>query len=282
MQDSNIINYSSANNIRIKLLLLIDKEIHKINNHKSPLYKINKLKTIKINGFDLNFEEKYIQNKSITQFNQSTSYNFQTFETKEISSISPCSVSPPIKINIPKRKLSNKSITKDIFKYLCSPKRTYTFNNSDNGNNDLKLKSNNINYNGEKYSIKMKKQLSSVVMIYKKPKNDKKFLKNLCESLKISKKPKNKFNSKKYIALSKSKEKVKKKYYNKTQNGTDDDGTFTRKNVEIIKKQKSKIFSIFREKNNNNGIAPNAINFLRTKSSQEEINFFEIICKTQC
>ena len=262
MGDPSVNNYSSANNIRIKLLLYIDKEIHKKTN-KNQFYKINKPEVFKSNGFDFNFEESYHLNESVIQFNKKKFNNVHTDEIKEISSTSTDGLTPPIKINLPKRKLSNRFITKGISNYIHHQKRTFVSNNTKNGN-ILKLKSNNITYKGEKYSIKMKKQLSSVVMIYKKHKNDKKFLKKLCESFKMSKNRKNKFNSDKYFAF-KSKDILKKKYLNKTQNETDENGTLTRKNVDIINRRKSKIFELFREKNINK-IHPNKVSLFRMKS----------------
>ena len=171
---------STANKIRTKLLLFIDKEIQ------------SKIKQRKL--FYNPQHEK--QRNTILYSNINRKYSYH------ISLIS----SSRLKEKISKNKLKLKKIgqshqqsnlaslaspiTKDIILPIKNLKNIPVYRNSiskKNFHNYFLSPSNIINIKENLYSIKKVMKPSSTFQIYKKPKTDKKYLKSLCNSLKLKK-----------------------------------------------------------------------------------------------
>ena len=153
-------NYLTANKIRMKLLILIDTEIH---NQKDKFL----LKNQEQDQLCINFEEAYSQEEAENYIIFNEKSNPLIIEMKQFPK-----KSAPLKSfiyyynNLQSEKIKNK-------------KRNYS-------SNSFQALNTTISYNNKKYSVKRDTKLSSTMIIHHKLKTDSKFfLKNLCENLKI-------------------------------------------------------------------------------------------------
>ena len=174
-------NYeNTANEIRTKLLLFIDKEIQTKIKQKKLFYNpqnkeqknitlyssINKMYSNQQNKFFISFnkfEKKISKNEVIVKKNR----------RKSQQSISTYFASP-----ITNDKQFQNGNVKNFSVYHGNPEGKRNSQNYYLYNNIINIKKN-------RYSIKKLQKPTSTFQIYKKPKTDRKYLKNLCNSLKI-------------------------------------------------------------------------------------------------
>ena len=196
------IPYNRANEIRIKLLLFIDKEVQ----DKKKEHKITKSNITNENEFLIKFEETYQSSDyfvypiKVSFHNEKDNKLKKTLKNSAFS-ISTCDASP---YTINREQKQEQKIIRKSIHHKTVPENIKNINQFSNFRNSKKNKTitkNNdilntiISFDEKQYSFNMLSRPSSTVNIFLKPKTNKQYLKDLCHKLKISKPQKRKLNS---------------------------------------------------------------------------------------
>ena len=193
------ITYNHINNIRMKLLLFIDKEIQSNKKKDRKLNFIKQYDTENIHQIEL--EETYYEEKEEDHEIIISPFKLDSFilpkkrgsviitsKTKIINSISPIfnknTFSKNININNKNNNRFRKTVLEKNNNHFKKPtqihhKRT-VLGSAESCDTVIKLKE-------KEYSIRRTNRISSVVKIYNEQKKDALYLKNLCNSIKLKK-----------------------------------------------------------------------------------------------
>ena len=184
MASSNL--YKTANKIRMKLLLFVDKEIQSRKRYNSKFIKKDNQECSSLIYLEETFSQiEYIRFYTIEINKKFFCKNIKKNNEKIQKSIPKTERTHKLKIPQNKKKETNndnfqnktdRGGNSNIFLNFREYKNTYSTLNF----NLIQLKENI-------YSMKVKRKTSSVIEIYRKPKNDKKYLIELCKNLKIMK-----------------------------------------------------------------------------------------------